>query len=160
MNLKLLSPNLNIILEEVLKNQKICKLLKYVNDPYSKPDIEDTDTLLFEKLYPFPFDPEVETNEGTQLRVYYGRIQLKNAQVIENSTVCFDIICSKSKSVWLVEGYGETRMHEIASEIVSHFSKDSIGTLGKLTFSDIVPFYINPKFDGIRVIGKMMTIGR
>lgn len=159
MRLSLLSPNLNIVLSEILQNQKICKLLQYVDNPYSQPDITNTNSLLFEKILPFPFDPNVKVAEGSQLRVYYGNVNLKNNTVIEQTIIHFDVICSKSKNVWLVKGTAQTRPWEIASEIVTHFDK-SIGTLGKINFHRIVPFYINSEFDGVRVIADMMTIGR
>lgn len=157
--LSLLSPNLNIVLSELLKNQKICKLVKHINNPYNQPDIVNTQSeLLFKRIFPFPFDPNATTEKGTQIRVYYGNINLKN-NVIEQSNIHIDIICSKSEDVWLVKGHGQTRPYEIVSEILTYFNR-SIDTLGKLKFHRVVPFYVNSEFDGIRIIAEMMTIGK
>jgi hypothetical protein len=161
MNLKLLSPNLIILLKEVMKNQNICKLLTYNSEnPFIEPDITDTNSLMFDKIFPFPFGLTTNTEEGTQLRIYYGRTKIKN-NIIEDTTIFFDIICSKSRNIWLInDGDAKVRPYEIASELVSYLSKEPIETVGKLYFDDVVPFHVNEKFDSVRVTAKMMTIGR
>jgi hypothetical protein len=162
MNLKLLSPNLIILLKEVMKNQNICKLLTYNSEnPFIEPDITDTNSLMFDKIFPFPFGLTTNTEEGTQLRIYYYKTRLKHNKVIEDTTIFFDIICSKTKNVWLInDGEPKIRPYEIASELITHLGKEPIGTVGKLNFEEAFPIHLNEKFDAIRVVGKMMTIGR
>lgn len=161
MKLKSLSSNLILLLQEILSNQELCKLIEHnTSNPYTEQDIE-TNQLMLKKVFPFPFNEEVKTQEGTQLRVYYPDIQIKGNQVIEKPLIFFDIICSKSNDIWLInDGQPKIRPYEIASELITHLSDRSIGTLGKVKFNRIPHVYINEKFDCVRVIGEIMTIGK
>lgn len=161
MKLGLLSPNLVLLLQEILANQKICKLINYdQKNPYSQPDIEPF-SLLLNKVFPFPFDPNSTTDEGTQLRVYYQDTNLKNNQIIEDTTIFFDIICAKTPNIWLMDdGESKIRPYEILSELVTHLSDRSIETLGKVRFKRFVHVNVNKEFDCIRLIGDVFTIGK
>lgn len=162
MKLKLLSPNLILLLQEILKNQNLCKLINYnQSNPYIQPDLTNPNSLMLKKVFPFPFDTKVSTEEGTQLRVYYQDTIFKNNQVIEDSMIYFDIICSKSQNIWLInDGDPKIRPYEIMSELITHLSDRPIETLGVVKFKKFVHVNVNDKFDCIRVIGDTFTIGR
>lgn len=163
MNLKLLSPNLIILLEEILKNQNICKLLTYNSEnPFIEPNITNTSDLMFNKIFPFPFGLTTNTEEGVQLRVYYYNTILKHGEVIEDTKIFFDIVYSKTqKTILINDGTPKIRPLEIASELVSFLGNRAIDTAGKIHFEGIQQnMHVNEKFDCLRVIGNMMTIGR
>lgn len=160
-SLNYLSSNLVILLEEILKNQNICKLLYYQDsNPYNKPDI-DSKSLMFNHIFPFPFDVEAQHKENVQLRVYFSEIRFGKHQKLEFSVLNFDIICSKSKEVWLFnDGEPKIRPYELLSELMSHLSERSIETLGVIRFLKSFPIYVNNDFHGIRLTADVMTIGK
>lgn len=145
MRLEYLSNNIVIILEEILK---ISNIDLYLGLPSNQ--------LFLNKLFPYPFDPKTETDEQCQVRVYYPNIEFKNAEVIEDTTILFDIVCSKT--LWLAEGK-KIRPYEIASLIVNHFNNNSISTIGQINFIRAIHVFINDKYDAIRLQAKIMTIG-
>lgn len=161
MKLKLMSPNLILLLQEILKNQNLCKLINYnVSNPYIQPNINGN-SLMLSKVYPFPFSTTVETTEGTQLRVYYQDANFKTNQTISDSTIYFDIICSKSQSIWLInDGSPKIRPYEIMSHLVDHFSEKEIPKIGKLNFRRFIHVNVNDKFDCIRIFADAKMVSR
>jgi hypothetical protein len=164
--LSLLSPNLIIIMNELIKNQKLCKYLYYKDRyPLAQPDIPDTSILLFKNLFPQPFDPsEVQTDDSTSLRVFYLRGDFTREYPVGVETqVYFDIICAKAN--WLINsgdpvnvGEPKVRPYEIMSEIVATLDNKSIDTVGKLHFVGFNHIGVNKTFDGIRLLAMMNTL--
>jgi hypothetical protein len=159
--LELLSDNLMIIISELLNNQSISKYLKYnESNPISKPDIQlPANSLLMNKIFPYPFDPTIKTEDCTQIRVYYPDGELDDAQVWLETDIFFDIVVAKK--LWLTnEGVerSSVRPYEIMRHIVEHFKDRSIDTLGKLKFTRFVHMNANDNFEVVRLGACMMTI--
>jgi hypothetical protein len=157
-----LSTNLLTILQPLFNNQDIVKYLNYdVKNPLSQPNLTlPVRSLLFSKVYPIPFDIQVTDGEGTQIRVYYPQGRFKNGGVVEDTLVHFDIVASKTKDIWLVnDGTPLIRPYELMKLIVGEYHDKSIGTVGKLYFTDWKHLYFNSKYDCIRMYAKMMTLG-
>lgn len=168
MRLENISQNLVLILWEITKEPELCKLI-YYNDksPLTKTNLTQnqltemiTGTELNEykdkKILPYPFDENIQTNESSQLRIYYPTGDFKNG-VIENQIIHFDIVCAKS--LWLCSvGYPAIRPYEIMKGIINHFD-ESIRTIGKLRFDGWQHYTINESFDCIRLQAFNWGIG-
>lgn len=156
--LQLLSPNLVMMLQEVLKDEEIVKYLNY-NDktPLSKPSPTlPANDLMLNKVFPFPFDVNVTTEEGSQVRIYFPKGFFKSKEIVTDTVVVFDIVVAKS--LWLVnDGDPKIRPYEIMKNIVNLFSDKNIGTIGRLNFDNFTHLLINEKFSGIRLYAEMTT---
>lgn len=159
--LETFSSNVVLVLNEILNNQKICKYLYYANsNPLSQPDIADTKTLMFKQLFPFPFNPNVTNEEGIQIRVYYPKGKFDTYELITNAYLCFDIIIPNA--LYLVKdenGQSKVRPYEIMKQLINHFSKKSISTLGIIHFKEFYHLNVNDKFDCLRVTAETTNIG-
>lgn len=155
--LELLAPNLKIILNQLVNNQKICKLIYYNStDALSQPDLVlPQNSLINTKIFPYPFNINYQGGECTQIRVYYPKADFENNEVTVNEDIYFDTICHKN--LWLISG-SSIRPYTIASEIFNIFSKNSIETLGILHFVTLRHVYINENYDAIRLVARMMTL--
>lgn len=61
-----LNKNIEDVLLSTIENQALCKLLYYPqDDPFNEPIIEDTSVLLFNRIYPFPYVPDVQETAGS-----------------------------------------------------------------------------------------------
>lgn len=154
--LSLLSPNLVLILTEILNNQKICKYLMY-NDsnPLSNPDITNPYGMMLKYVFPTPFDPELQNDDTSSIRVFYLHGDLeKEYPVGENMKLLFDIVVAKVH--WLInDGQPKIRPLEIMSELVNSMDNKVIGTVGKLHFLNFGYMAINNQFDGYRLVAEM-----
>lgn len=158
--LELLSPNLVIILNEIIKDNEIAKYLYYnQSNPLSQVDIPlPAKNLMFKNVYPYPFDNSAAATDTSQVRAYYPNGLFENREIIHDTRIVFDIIVAKS--LWLVnDGSPLIRPYEIMKNIVNLFSDKSVGTLGKINFHRFVHLTVNEKFDAIRVEATMLTIG-
>ena len=157
-----MSDNLIIIIDEILKQQELCKLIHYNEKfPFEQPNLTLPANHLIrtdEKVLPYMFDEKAVLEEQSQLRVYYPEFQFVNGQVVENTLIHFDIICAKT--LWLINvgGKGKIRPYEMIKYLVSHLYDRSIGTVGKLRFIGGQQLTVNEKFASIRVFADMMTL--
>jgi len=155
--LELLSPNLILILEELLKNRNLCKYLVYnTSNPLSGANITNTKTLLFKQLFPYPFYPLANQEDGSQLHVYYPSGKIEN-KVIGDTQIYFDIVVAKG--IWLINDgtNAQIRPYMIMKEIINILDDKSLLTVGSLHFSDFRHIFINDKFDCLRLITPMTT---
>lgn len=152
--LELLAPNLIIVLIQLVNNQKICKLINH-NSPNAldQPDlILPQNSLINNKVFPFPFPINFQGEECTNIRVYYPRVDFKNNEVVIDEEIWFDIVCANN--LWLIPG--TVRPYLIASEIVNIFRRKSIETLGRMQFITMLHVRINENYDAIRLIAKIV----
>lgn len=158
--LELLSPNLVLILNEIIQDKEIAKYLYYnQSNPLTQPDIPlPAKNLMFKNVFPYPFDNAATVADGSQVRVYYPNGYFENREIISDTAIVFDIIVAKS--LWLVnDGSALLRPYEIMKNIVTLFSDRSVGTVGRINFNRFVHLTVNDKFDAIRLEAKMLTIG-
>lgn len=161
MRLNLLSPNLVLILQEIVKYQNICKLLYYnTSTPLSSADLTlPANNLILTKIFPYPFNINVVTEDCSQIHVYVPSGDFEDNRVIENINICFDIIVAKN--LWLINNNGESliRPYEIMKELINIFNK-SVSTVGRIYFKRFIHISVNDNFDCVRLIGEMMTLGK
>jgi hypothetical protein len=94
--LELLSKNLINALETLLANQEFSKLVYYnVKNPLEQPNLADTSIILFDKLFPYPYDTEIQDTDEVKIHVYYPSGNFTKNELVENSFVFFDIVVAK-----------------------------------------------------------------
>lgn len=154
--LELLSKNLVLMLETLLTNDNIGKYLYYdLKNPLSQPSVSNVQSLLFSKIFPYPFDPSVTTNACSQIRVYYTDGDI-NDVVVERISITFDVVVAKS--LWLTnDGSPTIRPYEIIKEIVNTFDNKSIDTVGKLEFDSFRHVMLNDTFDIVQLTAEMVS---
>lgn len=114
--------------------------------------------LMLTKLYPYPFDPNATLEDQVHLRVYYPNGVFQNNEMVQETLIYFDIICAKS--LWLVnDGKSAIRPYEIMKLVVDQFHDKTISTLGVLHFDEFVHLGVNDKFDAVRLVAEMTTVG-
>ncbi|MED1665776.1 hypothetical protein [Brevibacillus laterosporus] len=157
--LRLWSPNLQSIILELIKNQRLCKLIHYNNEnPLEQPDILKPSSLIMKNIFPYPFDLETTDSDCVQLRISYPELNIKH-RVIENTDVLFEVVMSKN--LWSISTDSETalRPFEILSEILDQLADKSIEKVGRLNFLNARFVKYNSKFNGYELTAVMETIG-
>lgn len=152
------SSNVIQILREVLKNQNICKYLYYsVSNPLSQSNIVDTKSLMFNNLFPYPFNPNINDKDITQLHVYYGKGNFEPHAILADTKLLMDIIIPST--LYLVNDGGETvRPYAIMSLLTDFFADRVIGSMGYIFFESFVHLNINEKYDCVRLICNTKNI--
>lgn len=164
MSLKInnISSNLVLIMQEIVNNQTLCKYLNYnQSNPLTQANLTlPANSLIMTKVFPYPFDVKTEQIDISQLRIYYPKGDFGSNQVIENTDIWFDIVVAKSKELWLVnDGTALIRPYEIMKNIINHFDGKSVSTVGRLKFNRFYHVSVNEKFDCVRLVAEMFTIG-
>ncbi|MNH66533.1 hypothetical protein D3C73_185660 [compost metagenome] len=143
-----LNKNTEDILLSIIDNQNLCKLIHYdSNDPFSEKDIEDTSELLFERIFPFPKIPGVETKALTYLNVYMDNFLIPSANNgVKEALIIFNVITHND--LWRMEGTGMLRPYSILHEIDEMFNKERVIGIKKLKFNRGKYIYLNNQFGG------------
>lgn len=164
MKAEYLSKNNFLILDEICKNQRLCKLIYYSDTfPLEKPDITKTQMFSLQskdnKLFPLPFPSGVEEYEDCQLRVWFGGGKIKNRVIMDNFVV-FQFIMNNNLAIIGDENRDPTiRYNEVISEILKTFENKSIETVGILHFSGYTYRDTRSKnYTLYEVPAKMMTL--
>jgi len=117
-----LNTNINIVLEYILGDQDLCKLIYYNEpNPLSQPTISDTSILLFDKIYPLPKKVLAEEEKATILNTYfYSSKPYSNNSGFRPVVLCFDIMCHLD--VWKIES--ALRPYSISNKIDTLFNNE------------------------------------
>lgn len=113
------------------------------------------------RIFPYPFDPDATTLDGSFIRVYYNDGDFNGNEAIAESQIHIDIVCSKENDIWLINNDNNEsliRPYDIAGRVVDLVGKNSIGTGVKLKFTGFQHLYINTKFDCIRLYAEYMSV--
>lgn len=165
MKLETMSKNIVGIMMTLAKNEMLGRLLIHdSNNPYdlklSKPDVSslikpDSSTA---KIFPYPFDPEATTHDGSFIRVYYNDGEFNSNETIAESQLHIDIIVSKN--LWLINNGEESliRPYDIAGRVVDLVGRRSINSTVKINFTGYQHLYVNRKFDCIRLYAEYMSV--
>jgi len=162
--LELLSKNLVLIIDKLIKDEKVSKLIYYnTNDIFSRPDISPSIIAPLgetERVLPYPFDTSFTNDERTQIHVYFPDLDFVNAENAESTVVFFDIVTHRN--LWLFSEFGEKliRPYEIASSISRLFDgslPNTKSTVGKLNFLSLKQVHVNEEFSCVRLVATMTT---
>ena len=143
------SQNVVTAINELINDQELVKLIHY-NDynPYAKPDLQLPATFLInKKIFPYPFNPLIQTEASCQLRVFYASGYFANDETFSPSRLFFEIVVHKD--LWLINNGTQSliRPYEILNRLQVIFHKRSIGTLGRLRFRPWSFGFGNEHFD-------------
>ena len=144
-----LNQNIMTVLLKMIDNQNLCKLLNYNSyDPLSEANIIDTSALLFDKIYPFPFTPDVDSIANTQINVFLDSFQLgKDNPAFKNNQLTFIVLCHSS--LWRIDGM--LRPFAIMEEIDALFNSTNGIGLGKMKFTSGNLTWANANYSGYKV---------
>lgn len=140
----------SLIVERILANQDILKLLTYnTRDWKSKPDITGNMIKEMFETKQISSVPKVKIDrpEKTYLRLIYGAI-VRNPTNPEyrDNTFGIDIICHCDN--WDLGNF-ELRPYRIAGEIDSILDNTHLTGIGKLEFISATPYIYDEEFQGV-----------
>lgn len=150
-----LSKNINTVLDNLIKNQDLCKLLKYnTYNPKSEQDINNTVELLYDKIYPLPFTPDIKGDKHepvSVLNVIFDDFKLgKTNRYFKRSNIEFVILCHKD--IWRIDG--NLRPFAIMHEIDTMFNSNQKIGVGDLGFELGKIMWANELYAGYKIVYK------
>lgn len=153
MKLDLLSDSLVLVLTELLKNDNLCKLVKYDSQtPLEENGLDhELSDLLFSRIFPFPFNSEIVLEDCSRIHVWFPNGYFDDSGAININDLFFDVVIARSLFLINIDGKPKIRPYEITREIIKTFENKSVGTLGKLHFENFIHLMANDKFDVIRL---------
>lgn len=160
---KNLSDNTFIIIDEILKNENLCKLIYYNEvNPIEQDEIENKDKLIYENLIPIPYNPEVQQEEKIELRLFFGDADIENRFLLDAVFVC-QVVCPFD--LWRInvkdeEGIYKPRVrpYEIMHEVTETFRDKTIGKLGVIQFENCGYRFVADKYGFYELMGSVLSI--
>lgn len=165
MKMESMSKNIVNVMNELAKNQGLAMLLvNDYSDPFNAkyPAIDSrkliTPNASTSKIFPYPFDPEATTLDGSFIRVYYNEGEFNSNEVIAESQLNIDIIVSKS--LWLINDDNRSliRPYEIMGRVMDTIGLRSNPNTIRLNFNGYQHLYVNTKFDCIRLYSDYFSV--
>lgn len=145
---KVMSDNLFKIVNKLIKNKKVCRLLKYQNSMPLSPALPEVDgiDLLNKQIVIVPKVPENDDKECSFIIVVFDKyvVNPQNAD-FKLSTLRFEIVCPYEE--WLLDE-SNLRPYMLMQEIDDMFNQEKISGMGKLQFSHCVPLTLSPQMGG------------
>lgn len=163
MKFDLLSRNSIILLEELISDQTLAKLISInTTKPLDADDIKNTGSLILKNIFPTPYNSNVPIEQKVELRAFFSNGLLQNKEVL-NTQIYFQLILHRD--LWLIEtkdSKGEyqkrIRPYDIMDRIVSLYENKSIGTLGKLNFEGFSYDHVDKDYGFYTLVANMMTL--
>ena len=143
-----LGENLFKVVNRLIDNQTICRLLKYQNSNPLDEDLEDVDglSLLNKQLIIVPKIPENNDVECSYIIVVFDKyVENPSNPDYKLCTLRFEIVCPYEE--WLINE-NSLRPYLIMQEIDSIFNQAELSGIGKLRFSHCVPLTLSPQMGG------------
>ena len=136
------------ILNKLINNQRLCRLLKYQNTQPFSDNLEPVNglELLNKQLIIVPKIPENDDKECSFIIVVFDKyIVNPNNDDFKLCTLRFEIVCPYEE--WLLDE-NNLRPYLLMQEIDEMFNQKRIEGLGKLQFSHSVPLTLSPQMGG------------
>ncbi len=159
MKFELMSNNVILIINQILQNQRLLKLINYGGKtPLSEPDIGNPGGLVMQKIFPMPFFEDVPKVESIQLRVFFHSGEIQHGKIL-GSNIVFQIITPNAWwDIYKEDNELAIRPYLIKAEIVNQFEGQSISTVGRLRFRNFQYGYVNEHVTAYELIAEMMTL--
>ena len=138
----------------LLESQNLCKYLYYNNsEPLNNPDIDDTSSLLFKKIYTIPKLPDVSNEQGSYLVVMLDSVKLDNNLTVKEVIVKFHIIVHINQ--WVING--ALRPYKIIHEIETLLNNQRITGIKKMQMDHVKFKKVNNDFFGYKLYYKIVN---
>lgn len=141
--------NLLKILNKIIHNQKVCRLLKYQDmDPFEetkdKPNVDGTE-LLHKQVIIVPKIPE-DGIECSFIVIVFDNFTINPINPdFKLSRIRFDIVCPYSE--WVINA-DNLRPYLLMQEIDSMFNQTKLNGIGNLQFTHSEPLTLSPQMGG------------
>lgn len=156
--LTLMSTNLLITIEELIKDQYLAKLLSvYEKEPIISEDF-DTNSLVMKNIFPHPYNSKVPEIEKVELRIFYPEGIFDSSNNIGVSDLFFQIICHRNLSRIIIDDKMKLREFEIMDRIVNLFKDKTIKTLGTVQFKGFQYGHINKDYFIYTLASEVMNM--
>ena len=155
MRFDLMSKNTLILIDEMLRNQRLVKL---IDQNTLKDGMVNSGALVGRKIFPSPFTGVVPQKQETNLRVFFPSGTLNNRVVLDTKVV-FQVVLHKD--LWLLndlDGSRIIRPYAVMDEIIKVFQDRTVGTLGVLHFEDYSYHALDKDYGLYNLQAEMMTI--
>ena len=147
----------------LITNPRVCKLLTYYPstvdfryDPLSKPPVENPSSLLLERIYPMPKQPDAETEQVCMVDVNIASGDLtKTNKGFAHVYLIFDVICHLDS--WVIKsGF---RPLSVVSEIDGMFNnqKTDLPIMNKPVFVSLRAKGYSHRFYGYEITYDLMV---
>jgi hypothetical protein len=154
-----LNQDINRVLDKLVSNQDLCKLLYYTNDsPLDESDIQDTSSLLYSLIFPYPISVETfKDDDGnpiakTIINILFDDFELgKTNNKFKSSKLVFIILCHTS--LWRLSD-STLRPFCILDQIDQMFSDQRVLGIGKGEFNGWRISWANDDYVGYKFVVK------
>jgi hypothetical protein len=132
------------VLNKLITNQKLCKLLYYNSyDPLSEIDIVDTKVLLKKNIVPKPFISSIISQPASILTVYFDNFRFKS-NAYQDGMIVFNVICHET--LWEIKG--GLRPYSIIDELENIFCNQRADGIGRTQLDSIKQVWVNDEYKG------------
>lgn len=140
--------NIYKVLNKLVSNQRLCRLLKYsVRDPFSQdlPDV-DGEELIHKRILVAPKIYDSDNEKTSSVAAIFGpfRVNQFNSE-FKTTNVRFVIACPYDE--WFLDGES-LRPYLIMQEIDSMFNQKKLSGIGNLEFVTSDPLTLSPQIGG------------
>lgn len=158
MKFSLMSTNLLIAIEELIKDQYLAKLLSvYDKEPIASEDF-DTNSLVMQNIFPHPYNEDVPKFQKVELRLCYPEGTFDSSNNIGISDLFFQIVCHRDLSRIVIDNKMKLRELEIMDRIINLFKDRTIKTLGTVQFKGFQYGHINKDYFVYTLVAEVMNM--
>lgn len=137
------------IVDRLLKNQRLLKLLKYTdNDPLSHPDLtqDEIDKMLHKNILITPKIPDEDQDKNCYIVVLLDNYTVDPENSDFKATfIRFDVLCPMDR--WIIKG-SSLRPYLLMNEIDKDFNEKKLSGIGNLSFSTAERLVVSPYLAG------------
>jgi hypothetical protein len=135
------------VLEKILENQDICKLLYYDTAfPLEQPNIDDTwGSIFMKRVFPLTYIPTTQDTTGSLLSVYFSDI---SAEGVYFKNIRLKFVVMSHHDSWMNMETGDLRPDFICEKIDEMFNSENGFGIGKILFESRREIYPSDKFAG------------
>lgn len=149
-----LNIKINKIIEKILENQDLCKLLYYNSyTPLDESNIPDTSILMMDKIFPLPKNTFAEDEKSNRLNLYFQSSEPYTNSGFRSINLTIDIISHLDN--WLIDS--AIRPYIITSEVDEIFNNQFISDLSmkKIYFKSWFIIAVSDYFYGYRCMYEL-----
>lgn len=154
-NFNEMGENLMLIVDRLLNNQKLCKLLKYTDsNPLLHPDFEDTRTLLHKRIRVVP---KIEAQENTESTIVIMTTSgYLNGANHEFNNIEIEVYIYVPFEEWIINDV-QLRPFAIMSEVQNSLNEKQIKGLGKMMLDNFGADMITDEMGAYRMHFSLST---